>query len=84
MEDLANLPHKHLRIFCKTHFKYFVSLFKSFAPPNPPPLPSSTYSTSFTNTNAQEKEVKVTNMGAELQSQNHVDVNYGKTFGLGP
>jgi hypothetical protein len=26
----------------------------------------------------------VTNMGAELQSQNHVDVNYGKTFGLGP
>ena len=34
MEDLANLPHKHLRIFCKTHFKYFVSLFKSFAPPH--------------------------------------------------
>ena len=28
--------------------------------------------------------VKVTNMGAELQSQNHVDVNYRKTFGLGP
>ena len=27
--------------------------------------------------------VKVTNMGAELQSQNRVDVCYGKTFGLG-
>ena len=27
--------------------------------------------------------VKVTNMGAELQSQNSVDVCYGKTFGLG-
>ena len=28
--------------------------------------------------------VTLTSMGAELQSQNHVDVNYGKTFGLGP
>ena len=25
--------------------------------------------------------VKVTNMGAELKSQNRVDVNYGKTTG---
>ena len=28
--------------------------------------------------------VTLTSMGAELQSQNHVDVCYRKTFGLGP
>ena len=27
---------------------------------------------------------KLTNMGAELQSQNHIDINYGKAFSLGP
>ena len=27
--------------------------------------------------------VKVTNMGAELQSQNHIDVNYEKNFWSG-
>ena len=31
----------------------------------------------------ETKLVKVTNMGPELQNQNSVDVNYGKTFGLG-